>query len=101
MVRSTKDPTSEAKNTVTEYSNGLMVQNIMENGVTTKCMDMENSTGLMAGFIKVITAMTRNMGKVSILGQMEECTKVGFQMENNMAKEFTNNKMANRFMVYG
>ena len=101
MVPSTKDHISEGKNTVTVYLNGLMAQNIMENGVITKCMDMESSTGLMVEYIKVIIVMTKNMDKVFIHGLTEECTKAGFQMGNSMEKEFTNNKMDNRFMVYG
>jgi hypothetical protein len=100
-VLSMKVSISEEKNTEMEYLSGLMEQNIMENGVIIKCMDMESSTGLMVEFIKVITAMTKNMDKVFTLGQMEECTKEDFQMENNMVKEFTNNKMVNKFTAYG
>ena len=101
MVPSTKDHISEGKNTVTVYLNGLMAQNIMENGVITKCMDTESSTGLMAESIKVIIATTKNTVKAFTPGPTEECTKEGFQTENNMVKEFTNNKMVNKYTVYG
>ena len=63
-----------------ELSNGLMVQNIMENGRTIKCMVKENSVGLMDVYIKVTIRTTRNMVKVFILGQMAECIKEDFIM---------------------
>merc|ERR1712166_878217 len=100
-VRFMKVPTCVGKNTETAFSNGLTVQNIMENGVIIKCMDMESSTGQMVEFIKVNIAMIKNMVKVYIPGPMEECTKEDFRTENNMEKEFTNNKMVNKYSVYG
>lgn len=57
-----KAPISAEKNMVMAFSNGLMAQNIMENGVIIKCMDMESSTGQMAEFIKVNTATTKKHG---------------------------------------
>jgi len=73
----------------------------MENGVIIKCMDTENSTGQMEESIKVNTVTTKNMVKVYIPGLMGECTKEGLVMGNNTEKEFTNNKMVNKYTVYG
>lgn len=101
MVHFTKVLTSVERNMVMAFSNGQTVQNIMENGVIIKCTDTENSTGQMAESIKVNTVTTKNMVKVYIPGLMGECTKVGLVMENNTEKEFTNNKMANKYTVYG
>ena len=100
-VHSTKALTSVERNTVMAFSNGLTAQNIMENGEITKCMDTENSTGQMEEFIKVNIVTTKNMDKVYIPGPMGECTKEDLVMENNTEKEFTNNKMVNKYTVYG
>ena len=100
-VHSMKVLISVEKNTVMVFSNGLTAQNIMENGVIIKCMDTENSTGQMVEFIKVNIVTTKNMDKVYIPGPMGECTKEDLVMENNTEKEFTNNKMVNKYTVYG
>ena len=100
-VHSMKVLISVEKNTVMVFSNGLTAQNIMGNGVIIKCMDMENSTGQMVEFIKVNIVTTKNMDKVYIPGPMGECTKEDLVMENNTENEFTNNKMVNKYTVYG
>ena len=55
----------------------------------------------MVEFTKVNIAMTKNTVKEFTPGQMEECIKVDFQTENNMVKEFINNKMVNKYTAYG
>jgi hypothetical protein len=74
-------------------TNGLMVDSTMGIGKRTKWMGKENSYGLMAGNITGNIWTTRSTGMESFNGLMEESTKECGQMESNMERAHTKQKM--------
>jgi hypothetical protein len=58
-----------------------------ECGATTKSMDLEITSGLMAGLSKVSGKTTICTVKASTLGQMDESTKANIRMIESMALE--------------
>ena len=78
-----------------------MVQSIMASGKITKCTVKVNSNGPMEEHIRETTQMTKNMGRESIRGLMDECIRVDFIMENNMVKGSIDKPLAKKFTVYG
>ena len=55
----------------------------------------------MAESIKENTKTIKNMARAFTLGQMEECIKVNFKMENSMEKELISNRMDKKYMEFG
>jgi len=84
-----------------EYSNGLMVPSIMDNGKIIRCTEQVNFVGLMAESIEESMLMTRSMVKVCILGLMVECIKAIFKMESNMVKAYIDKTTAKKSTAYG
>lgn len=70
---------------VLEFINGVMEEDMKDNGLTTKCMVKVFLHGLMGGDTMVNTLKTKNKVKESFIGQMEGLTKEVGLMESNMA----------------
>ena len=81
--------------------NGLMVQNITDNGKIIKCMAKENSVGQTVVCIRVTTLTIKSTDKVFTPGLMEECTKEDFIMVSNMERDSIAKQTVKNYMVYG
>jgi hypothetical protein len=75
-----------------DYTSGMMVDSIKENGGTTKWKARGNSNGMMAESIQEITRQTRKKAMGSLGGKTAECIedigkKVGSMVvENTLIK---------------
>ena len=76
MAQATKAATSLVKRVVKVFINGVMVQNLMENGTTTQSVGVELTNGRMEGNTSAIGRTTVWMVMVSILGLMVEVMQV-------------------------
>ena len=75
---------------------GVKIENMMDNGNTIRCMDLEKLNGQMVENMKVNTKMIKNMAMDHFFGQMEgNMLEVG-EMESSMEKVNTICKMGTK-----
>lgn len=74
---------------VTVHICGLIIESILANGLTIKCMVKESINGLTAGSSEVPTKMTRNTVEECLLGKMAENTKGFGSKGSKTEREFS------------
>ena len=84
-----------------EHIDGLMIEDMMENGFKIKCKELVKQCGQTVEFIKANILMIKKMGMVDLLGQISESMKDIGKMVNSMAQVYIFHPLEKRNMENG